>query len=86
MALVTFKLIPETQGKLQYVTLAGVCAVISVLALYWCVFGTRQRALAFETQRLRALALRTIPIGQQLKIALSNRPFMFVIGVYLFSC
>lgn len=34
----------------QYLVLAAVCTVISVLALYGCVYGTRDRVLAAETQ------------------------------------
>jgi glycoside/pentoside/hexuronide:cation symporter, GPH family len=85
VALVTFSIIPETQGQLQYLTLAAICAVISVLALYWCVFGTRKRALAFEAQRLQRATMETIPLGQQFKVAFSNRPFLYVIGIYLCS-
>lgn len=70
----------------QYVVLAAICAVISVLALYWCVYGTRDRALAFEAkQRQIAQLPPSIPIAEQLKIVFSNKPFLYVIGIYLFS-
>jgi glycoside/pentoside/hexuronide:cation symporter, GPH family len=74
--------IPATQ---QYVVLAGVCTVLSVLPLFWCVFGVRDRVLAFEAQRVETEQSESIPIPQQLRIAFNNRPFLFVVGIYLFS-
>lgn len=69
----------------QYLVLAAVCGVISVLSLYWCVFGVRDRALAFEAKHTLTNETPSIPIGEQLKIVFSNRPFLFVIGIYLCS-
>lgn len=70
---------------LQYVVLAAVCTVISVLSLYWCVFGTRARALVFEAKRIELPQSPSITIGEQLKIVFTNVPFLFVIGIYLCS-
>ncbi|NJN31050.1 MAG: MFS transporter [Synechococcales cyanobacterium RM1_1_8] len=83
LALVITLMIPDDQAQ-QFVVLAAVCAIISVLALFWCVFGVRKRALAFEGSRDRSSETE-LPIGQQFKIAFSNRPFQFVIGIYLCS-
>jgi GPH family glycoside/pentoside/hexuronide:cation symporter len=69
----------------QYLALAAVCTVISVLSLYWCVFGTRDRVLDFEAKRTETQEPPPLPIGEQLKIVFSNRPFLFVIGIYLCS-
>lgn len=71
--------------KEQYLVLAGICAVISVLSLYWCVWGTRERIMAFEAKRIAVEEPAEIPFGEQIKIALTNRPFLFVIGIYLCS-
>ncbi len=70
---------------LQYVVLAAVCTVISVLSLYWCVFGTRDRVLAFEAKRIELPQPPAIAIAEQLKIVFNNRPFLYVIGIYLCS-
>jgi len=70
---------------LQYVVLAAVCTVISVLSLYWCVFGTRDRALVFEAKRIELPQSPSITIGEQLRIVFTNVPFLFVIGIYLCS-
>jgi glycoside/pentoside/hexuronide:cation symporter, GPH family len=69
----------------QYLLLAAVCAIISVLALYVCIFGVRDRVLAFEAKRTQGEQPASIPFFEQLKIVFSNRPYLFVIGIYLFS-
>jgi GPH family glycoside/pentoside/hexuronide:cation symporter len=69
----------------QYLVLGAVCGIISVLALYWCIFGIRDRVLAFEAKRAETQEPPSLPIGEQLKIVFSNRPFLFVIGIYLCS-
>jgi GPH family glycoside/pentoside/hexuronide:cation symporter len=68
----------------QYLVLGGICAVLSVLPLYWCVWGTRRRVMAVANQRPEE-ETESIPFLQQLKIVFSNRPFLFVIGIYLCS-
>ena len=74
-----------TNRQHQYFVLAAACAVISVLALFWCVWGTRERVLAFEAKRIQSEESESIPILEQIKIVFSNKPFLFVIGIYLFS-
>ncbi len=69
----------------QYLVLGAVCAVISVLPLYWCVFGTRKRVAETERQRQATHSADSLPYPEQLKIAFSNRPFLYVIGIYLCS-
>ncbi len=69
----------------QYVVLAGICTILSVLPLFWCVFGIRDRVLAFESQHTDTEHSEHLPIPEQLRIAFGNRPFLFVVGIYLFS-
>ena len=69
----------------QYLVLAAVCAVIAILGLFWCVWGTRDRVLAFEAKRTQSEESESIPFGEQIKIVFNNKPFLFVIGIYLFS-
>jgi GPH family glycoside/pentoside/hexuronide:cation symporter len=69
----------------QFLILAIVCTVLSVLPLYLCIWGTRQRVAITEARRNLQEIEEPIPISTQLKIAFSNRPFLFVIGIYLFS-
>lgn len=74
-----------TGQQQQYIVLAAICTVISVLSLYWCVYGVRDRVLAFEAKRIQVEETASIPFFTQIKIAFSNRPFLFVIGIYLCS-
>lgn len=71
--------------KQAYLVLAAICTVISILGLYWCVFGVHDRIQAFEAKRMQVEEPESLPFGEQLKIVFSNRPFLFVIGIYLFS-
>ncbi|GAB1540139.1 MFS transporter [Scytonema sp. NUACC21] len=69
----------------QYAVLAAICGIISILGLYWCIWGVRDRIMAFEAKRTSQEEPESLPIVEQIKIAFSNRPFLFVIGIYLFS-
>ncbi len=82
-AQIVFAVIREPQQ--QYLVLAAICTVISVLSLYWCVYGTRKRILAFESKRIQLEQPAEIPFIEQIEIAFSNKPFLFVIAIYLFS-
>jgi len=84
LALVVFGLFRDSPTQ-QYIVLGGVCAVIAVLPLYWCVWGTRKRVMETERQRQETSTAESLPYLEQLKIAFSNRPFLFVIGIYLCS-
>ena len=78
-------IIADTQQ--QYAVLGAVCGILSVLPIYWCVFGTYRQAQE-QTREAQAHAIEgseDIPFGQQLRLVFSNRPFLFVIGIYLFS-
>ncbi|WP_016952374.1 MFS transporter [Anabaena sp. PCC 7108] len=83
LAQIVFSQIADPQE--QYIVLAAICTVISVLALYWCVYGTRNRIMAFEAKRLQLEEPAEIPFIEQLKIVFTNKPFLFVIAIYLFS-
>jgi GPH family glycoside/pentoside/hexuronide:cation symporter len=67
-----------------YLVLSIICGIISILSVYWCVFGTADRVLKQKPQGTQASADQT-PFLEQLKIAFSNRPFLYVIGIYLWS-
>lgn len=69
----------------QYLLLGSICAVLAIFPVYWCVWGTRPRMAVVEAQRHRMENSESLPFGEQLKIVFNNRPFLFVIGIYLFS-
>lgn len=84
LAQIVFSSIPDPRQ--QYFVLAVVIGILAVLPLYWCVWGTRDRVVALEAQRRDHYSTEeSLPYLQQLKIVFSNRPFLFVIGIYLFS-
>ncbi|MDE5083808.1 MAG: MFS transporter [Trichodesmium sp. St18_bin1] len=68
----------------QYLVLGIVCAIIAVLPIYWCFFGTRDRAVSNNTKK-EEYNNTNLSIVEQIRIAFSNRPFLFIIGIYLCS-
>jgi GPH family glycoside/pentoside/hexuronide:cation symporter len=83
LATVIFSQIADREQ--QYLLLAAICSAIATLSLLWCVWGTRDRIMAYEAKRNATEEPPSIPIGKQLKIVFSNKPFLYVIGVYFFS-
>lgn len=72
----------------QYWLLGGVCALLSIIPPFLCIFGTSRRMAAVDRQTEATRSsepVAEIPYFQQLKLAFSNRAFLFVIGIYLFS-
>ncbi|MBD2740492.1 MFS transporter [Coleofasciculus sp. FACHB-1120] len=78
------RLIPNDRIQ-QYWVMGIVCAILSVLPIYWCIWGTRDRILARAAQNPTFEEPVSLPILQQVRIVLSNRPFLYVVGIYLCS-
>lgn len=79
---------PTNSPTTKYIVLGAVCALISVLPIFWCVWGTwkRVRSHPVEAEPLKNEDnSESLPLSEQLKIAFSNRPFLYVIGIYLCS-
>jgi len=53
-------------------------SVLSVLPIFWCVWGTREKYRRDEL-------IAEIPFWTQLRIAFTNRPYLYVIGIYICS-
>ncbi|MEP0921515.1 MFS transporter [Leptolyngbya sp. ST-U4] len=110
LALLIFQAFPNPEQ--QYLILGGICAVISTIPLYWCVFGTSARSkvvaritdAATPTAQNLSLAVNALPQwlqrwltstqGEQWRqkswlvnflVTFTNVPFLYVIGIYLFS-
>ncbi|MEI7772817.1 MAG: MFS transporter [Chloroflexales bacterium] len=62
-----------------YIVSGVIWGVVCVLPLLWCFVGTRERFRSEEEQDER------VSLGEQLRTTFSNRPYLFVIGIYLFS-
>ncbi|NJO44197.1 MAG: MFS transporter [Oscillatoriales cyanobacterium RM2_1_1] len=84
LALVISLLIPGDL-KRQYLVLGLICAVISVLPIFWCVLGTRQRIFRNRPTPNTPNPEASMPLKAQIRVAFQNRPFLYVVGVYLFS-
>jgi glycoside/pentoside/hexuronide:cation symporter, GPH family len=70
----------------QYLTIGIICSIISVIPIFYCVWGTQARAkLVNQYQATRTANPKSLPITEQLRSVLSNRPFLFVVGIYLCS-
>jgi GPH family glycoside/pentoside/hexuronide:cation symporter len=83
LAGVIFKVVPD--ARQQYLWLGGICAVFSTLPVFWCVFGTYRRTMVMTQLHPTDADEVSLPFLTQLKIAFSNRPFLYVIGIYLCS-
>jgi glycoside/pentoside/hexuronide:cation symporter, GPH family len=83
IALVIFEQVPDP--SIKYFVLASVVSIISVATLSWCVWGTKRRAIVIDKLRLAGPIEPELPLVKQVSIALSNKPFLFVIGLYLCS-
>ncbi|WP_338430047.1 MFS transporter [Synechococcus elongatus IITB3] len=82
LAQAIFGLIPNPQEQYQW--LGAIAAIASVLPVFICVWGTRRRY-----QFMRPLVETTLPprqsIAEELQVVKDNKPFLFVIGLYLCS-
>lgn len=67
----------------QYVWIGAIGGLLSIVPLFLCILGIRKAALAADRQRIATTTSEDIPILEQFKIAFTNRPFLFVIGIYL---
>lgn len=82
-------MIPEEARALRYTILGLLGGAVSVLSIYWCIFGTFGYMKKKAASEGRSLNVDTgeeeEPFSQQLRAVLSNRPFLFVVGIYMFS-
>lgn len=81
LAQVIFELIPN--ANTQHFVLGAGCAILSVIAIYACVWGTR-RSLTTRSE-LSSTESAVIPLWSQIRAVLSNRAFQLVTGMYVCS-
>ena len=72
--LIVERFAPPTTG---YLVSGAIWGGLTILPFFWCVAGTREQHSADDVQDENVI--------QQFRTALSNRPYLFVIGIYLFS-
>ncbi|NEQ32835.1 MAG: MFS transporter [Leptolyngbya sp. SIO4C5] len=83
MAQILFTQIAEPERQYQLLGLGS--AVLVILAVLGCVAGTYKRYRLVQKYRPQMATATTLPLWQQVRIAASNRPFLWVAGLYLFS-
>ncbi len=80
-------LIPDDAQRYRALGLLG--GAVSIVSIYWCIFGTygyMENKAKAAGRSLNAIAdIEEESFLQQLKIVVSNRPFLYVVGIYLFS-
>jgi glycoside/pentoside/hexuronide:cation symporter, GPH family len=70
--------IPPAQ---QYLWMGLLCAVLGSLPIFWTVYGTRR-----HVQRQPEPAQEeSLPFLTQMRLVFANRPFLYVVGIYLCS-
>ncbi len=73
----------------RYAALGLLGGAISIVSIYWCVFGTygyMDKKAKAAGRSLNAIAdIQDESFLQQFQVVASNRPFLFVVGIYLFS-
>ena len=87
--LVVSQVVPDNIPQ-QYVVLGGACAIASIIPLFLCIFGTygpiqRQQEAVRQSAKAEGNSTEEMPLLEQFQVAFSNRPFLFVVGIYLFS-
>ncbi len=70
--------------NLKYAVLGGVCALLSIVAIYLSVWGTSHRvASPHRPPHLEPSV--SISLRSQIRIVFSNQPFVLLMGIYLCS-
>ncbi|MDB9525623.1 MFS transporter [Oscillatoria sp. CS-180] len=75
--------------RVLYAVLGSACAIISIISLLICVFGTYPHAQkvqeAIAATQTASAQEEEIPFLEQLQIVFNNRAFLYVVGIYLFA-
>jgi len=87
LAFVVFGSLGQHSQVMQYLVLGIAISVVGLISMGVCIAGVWKTAIRCDRERLvRSMGEPpALPVMQQLKIVLSNRPFMIVCGIYLFS-
>lgn len=73
-----------TDPQHRFLILAAICACLAIFPTYLCIWGTKDPS-AGGNQNRQEKTSESLSLSEQLKIVFSNRPFLFVIGIYLCS-
>lgn len=84
IALAIFQFGP-TETRSQYLLIGLLCAIVSVIPLFLCVWGIKPRVVEMERDRLSKPVAPQLGLREQIRVAFRNRAFLYVIGIYLCS-
>ena len=76
-----FSMVADSSSK--YLILGGVCAGLSVLTIYVCVWGTRQHTSTLSEPQSKNNRSVALPLWSQIRTVLNNRAFQLVTGTYV---
>jgi glycoside/pentoside/hexuronide:cation symporter, GPH family len=62
-----------------------VLGLLSVVPIYLCVWGTRKREREMAARHPNEDVAVSMPLLEQMRVILSNKPFLYVVGIYLCS-
>ncbi len=84
LAVLVFSWVQDTRH--HYLILGGVCSLVLVVTVVWCVFGIKKTVLRREALLAdRTAAAPSLGMGAQIRIVFTNRPFLFVCAIFLCS-
>jgi glycoside/pentoside/hexuronide:cation symporter, GPH family len=69
----------------QYLAMGLVCGILAIVPVYWCILGTRKREREMALRHPNTHTAVSMPLKQQFQIVASNKPFLYVVGIYLCS-
>ena len=69
----------------RYLVLGVIGAVLCIIPLYICVFGTWKAVRFSEKEHASLPPTQQLSLSQQIRIAFTNKPFLVVVGIYLCS-
>ncbi len=89
LALVVFRALAPAAQTTRYAAFGASVSALALIALAFCLAGiwrtVRQRESHRETAEAARPSTPSLGLKAQLRIILSNRPFLIVCGIYLFS-
>ncbi|XTZ12723.1 MAG: MFS transporter [cyanobacterium endosymbiont of Rhopalodia inflata] len=71
--------------KQQYLLIGLICGLLAMLMIYISVWGTYNRYHQVQQKHLKRNKTSTLSFKEQLYLAFDNRPFLYVMGIYLCS-
>ncbi|WP_416676922.1 MFS transporter [Egbenema bharatensis] len=83
LAQLIFTVIADPRNK--YLVMGGICGGLATLAVFLCIWGTYRRFREIESERALVERPTAPPFWWQMRVALRNRPFLYVVGIYLCS-